>query len=452
MSTPTESRMSRRRILKAAAAAVGAAGAASAGPAFGQAPAVSNGTPSLAGKKFRAWVSRGFGPNAVTLQELTLQPVQSRQVVIRTEATQCCYTMTNRFLGIHGGILPDMAGGAENEAQIEGHGGVGIVEAVGSDVRRVQVGDRVIVNAVPQAVVPPGTALPMPNVPFATMKDGTPVTNREAMTGGLAELMVVWEEKVFPIFSKHSAVELSHLHCVGGCGLGMIDNLGVHSGSSVVIFGAGPVGISALQGARLAGATRIIVVEPRKERRDLALRLGATDVLNPNDFQSVIYTQTSFAPRVNPGNNIVNKVRDLLKTPARGGGFVPGSPDFVVEAVGHDFKKPAGESGPDGLLVLRWAFDLCARNSRVYTCGVGYDGDATITLPANQFADGGKWMMSGPNGRSQPLRDLARWSEMIEKGQLDAKSFVTVFPLEKAMDAYMAVADRSVVSAVVKMA
>ena len=67
----------------------------------------------------------------------------------------------------------------------------------------------------------------------------------------------------------------------------------------------------------------------------------------------------------------------------------------------------------------------------MYTCGVGYDANMTINIPANQFADGGRWHFSGANGSSKPMRDLPRWAKLIERGQFDAKSFVTTFPFEK---------------------
>ena len=76
------------------------------------------------------------------------------------------------------------------------------------------------------------------------------------------------------------------LTCVGGCGLGMtMTKCPVDVASDVVIFGAGPVGLSSVQGAKLKGATRIIVVEPIAYRRGLALKLGATAVVDPNQYK-----------------------------------------------------------------------------------------------------------------------------------------------------------------------
>ena len=153
---------SRRGLLKKsiAAAAGGAAIAAESGVLFAQAR---NAAP---GRKFRGWISRGTGPGRTTLQELTLRPISGRQVVVRTEATNLCYSNTTDVLG-----LPPMNFGPPREANpanarpqpppaafqgftnmalIQGHGGVGVVEAVGPEVRRVQVGDRVCVSGTPQ--------------------------------------------------------------------------------------------------------------------------------------------------------------------------------------------------------------------------------------------------------------------------------------------------------------
>src|SRR5512138_2664439 len=87
---------SRRGLLKRAAAVGGAALAAPTASALGQ---PSNAAP---GRKFRAWVSRGTGRGRTTLQELTLRPIGGRQVVVRTEATNLCYSNTTTVLGLPG--------------------------------------------------------------------------------------------------------------------------------------------------------------------------------------------------------------------------------------------------------------------------------------------------------------------------------------------------------------
>src|SRR5688572_20535045 len=100
MPSPTPG-FSRRGLLKkgaaaaAASAALSAAGRAEASAAQGQGPAV------VTGRTFRAWVSRGTGPKRTTLQELKLRPVTGRMVVVRTEATNLCYSNVGVVLGIN---------------------------------------------------------------------------------------------------------------------------------------------------------------------------------------------------------------------------------------------------------------------------------------------------------------------------------------------------------------
>src|SRR6202453_823 len=56
--------------------------------------------PAAPGRKFRGWVSRGTGPGRTTLQELTLRPIAGRQIVVRTEATNLCYSNSSDVLGL----------------------------------------------------------------------------------------------------------------------------------------------------------------------------------------------------------------------------------------------------------------------------------------------------------------------------------------------------------------
>jgi len=89
-------KVSRRRLLRdgAAAAAAGAALLAQTGAALGQPPA------AVAQRRFKAWISRGEGPGRTTLQDATLRPIAGRQVLVRTEATNLCYTLVPAVLGL----------------------------------------------------------------------------------------------------------------------------------------------------------------------------------------------------------------------------------------------------------------------------------------------------------------------------------------------------------------
>jgi S-(hydroxymethyl)glutathione dehydrogenase / alcohol dehydrogenase len=432
---------SRRRILKAAAAAVGGGASTLLGSqgAAAQAPTSAlSGTPSSAGRLFRAFVRFGTG---ASVQELKLLPLGPTQVVVRTEAAQICYTTTG----------PALATTQAAQALIPGHGGVGTVLEVGSMVKRAQVGDRVIVAGGTQCgecyhclhgradrcLMANGGG--DPNAPIAEMRDGTKVTG---FRGGCAELIVAFENACVPVFTKVSSIELAMLHDVGMVGLAATMNVApVEPGSDVAVLGCGPLGLSAVQGARIKGAARIVAVEPIRARRELALKLGATAVLDPNA----------------EGNNLVQRVQELCAPPTdrrlAGGGYR--GPDFVIEAVGGDLYPPKAEAGPDptGILSLQQAWQLCSPAGHLVTTSVGHPQGATISFPANQWANGAKNHHPGNVAGAQSKRDLPRFVKLIEAGLFDAKALATgIFPLERTREAYEAAAYRTTVGAVVVFA
>lgn len=424
--------VSRRKVLTHGAAAV-----VGAGTAFweGDALAVQTIAPAIqdrsdvAGRRFRAFVRHG---SSASVQELRLLPLAPRRVVVRSEASQCCYTSVPQVLGTEGVRQP----------VIPGHGGSGIVEAVGSGVKRVQVGDRVIVTVTPwcgecyncmHGRADRCLGLREPLTPIAQMQDGTVINGN---VGGHSELMVGDEEWFIPVFTTVPGVELSLLSCVSSCGLGTtMSQAPVEAGSDVVVFGAGPVGLSAIQGARIKGASQIIAVEPIRYRRELALKVGATVALDPNA----------------EGNNLVQKIQELCRPKSdrrwAGGGNI--GPDFVIEAVGGDLYPPK-EPGPDptGILVLRQAWQLCSAAGSLVTTGVGHPANATVNFPASQWANGQKHHLPGKGTNLK--RDLPRFVRFIETKQFDAKSLISAtYPLERTREAYQAAAERTNVNSVI---
>ena len=427
--------MSRRSMLRKAVAAVGGASTLQVGSALaGQTTASSGRTPSQSGQTFRAYVRFGTG---ASVQELKLLPIGPRQVVVRTEASQVCYTTTTLGLG-----TTPIA-----QAQVPAHGGVGIVIEVGATVERVKVGDRIIVAGQAQCGscynclrgradhCLMGGGGGNPNAPFAEMKDGTKVAGYR---GGLSELMVTTEDYCVPVVTKVSAVELAMLHDVGMVGLAAtMTKVKIEAGSDAVILGCGPLGLSAVQGARIQGAAQIIAVDPIKYRRDVALSVGATVALDPNV----------------EGANLVPKIRQLCQSrtgPLAGGGNT--LPDYVLEAAGGDLFRPTVEVGPDptGVLVLQQAWQLCSQIGNLVTTGVGHPPGTTITFPAGQWSNSSKTHHPGNVAGASSLRDLPRFVRLIESGQFNAKALATAtFPLDRAREAFQATADRTTVAAVV---
>jgi S-(hydroxymethyl)glutathione dehydrogenase/alcohol dehydrogenase len=267
--------------------------------------------------------------------------------------------------------------------------------------------------------------------------------------GGLADVMVAYEEAVVPVFTHVSSEELATLHCVSGTGLGATMTLApVEPGSNVAVWGGGPVGLSAVQGARIMGAAQVILVEPIRTRRELAMKIGATTTFDPNA----------------EGDHLVPKIRNMCAGTDRffagGGSHLANQagiaanigPDFIIEAVGYDRAKPKVEAGPDptGILPLQQVWQCCPGGGHICTTGVGHPTQATIAFPVNQWTNASKTHHSSQYGGTNSMRDIPRYVRLIESGRFDAKAMITArYPLEKTIDAYREVIDRTTFMAMI---
>ena len=404
------------------------------------------------GRRFRAYVKYNVA-NPAELMDLTVLPITGRQMMIRQEAAQTCYTQVDQVL---------MTGVPVNQPAIVGHGGVGIVEAVGPQVLSCRVGDRVVVNLHAAC----GRCFNCLNMrsdkcrnsaranPMATctMEDGTEVYSA---TSGMAELFIVNEEYATPLFTDVSAAEISMLTCVSGCGLGMtMTNCPVDVASDVVVFGAGPVGLAAVMGAKVKGASRIIVVEPIRYRRDLALELGATDVVDPNQYAGREPIPNARGNGDRFRDDLVMHLREMIreKNDRLWAGMGRNGPHHVIEAVGGDRMTPVEVQGPDptGITVLNQCWELGSSIGTIVTCSVGHPSAGIVSLPASQWADGAKHHWPGTGGGTNDRRDAPRHVRLMETGQIDIAATVgKTFPLSQVRQAYQECADRTTISTVV---
>src|SRR6202008_3723076 len=140
--------------------------------------------------------------------------------------------------------------------------------------------------------------------------------------------------------------------------------------------------LSAIQGARIAGAATVIAIDPIRVRRELALKVGATHALDPNVERDAV---------------LIQKVRELTTWPTdrlwSGGrnpaGRRPGAgADFVIEAAGADQFPPQLEAGPDssGTQPMQHAYQMCSLGGHVITTSLVR---GNITLAGNLFSIGG---------------------------------------------------------------
>ncbi len=396
------------------------------------------------GMKFHALVRYN---KTIATETLTMLPLHPLQVVLRMQSSQACYSTT--------GQLNTTA--QANFAAVAGHGGVGIIEEVGRLVKRVKPGDQVILATTPNCGVCQNClsnrgdlcAARLPAIPSATMSDNTPVYMTAAPVGpcGCSEFVVSDEDWVVPVFTKVPPAELSILACVGGTGLGLaMCRFPVEAGTDVAIFGLGPIGIAAVQGARIQGAKTIIGIDPIKYRRELALKLGATDVLDPNTLR---------------GSDLLNRIRELTPDVVPAGRHYAGErnpgPLYAFEAVGGTrFALPADVESPidmTGVEPLQQAWAAVRNGGFVRTCSIGHPAGANVTIPAAQWANAGKTHVPGNYAGVQALRDLPKFVRLIERGQFDAKSMVgLVFGSDRMKEALQVAADRSAITSVINFA
>ncbi|GAA3646675.1 aryl-alcohol dehydrogenase [Lentzea atacamensis] len=222
-----------------------------------------------------------------TLAEVTLDDLRPDEVRVRVVATGICHT----DLGVAGGHLPFPLPG------VLGHEGAGVVEEVGSAVTRVAAGDHVLLSYTScgrcqncRAGHPAycDTWLPS-NLIGGERADGTsPISRGGVPLGGhffgqssFAHHAVVDERSLVKVAADAPLDLLAPLGCGVMTGAGAVWNvLAPRPGATLLVTGAGAVGLSAVMAARLTPATRIIAADRVPRRLELAAELGATDTVD----------------------------------------------------------------------------------------------------------------------------------------------------------------------------
>jgi S-(hydroxymethyl)glutathione dehydrogenase/alcohol dehydrogenase len=277
---------------------------------------------------------------------------------------------------------------------VPGHEGCGTVEEVGADVRRVQIGQRVLASVAPACGTCWWCVNSLSNLcdlgpavkaaPRWPLHDATKATAL-CGCGTFAEVMVVHEASVVPVETTLADEELALLGCGVTTGLGAaLNTAGVRPGSSVAVIGCGGVGQSAIQGARIAGASTIVAVDPAPSRRKSSLQIGATHAIDPAEVDPVEY------------------VRSL--TDGRG-------VDYSFEVVGR-------------VELMLQAYEMARRAGTVTYVGMP-PVDGILELPAFRYVFSGKRIAGSVVGDAQIRRDFPRFIGLAESGQLDLGSLVS---------------------------
>ncbi len=332
----------------------------------------------------RAAVLRTTGDDKLEIRDdIELGPVGPGEVKVKIHATGVCHSDVSGM----NGTIPQPA------PFVPGHEGAGVVSEVGEGVTSSQVGDHVIIAwSAPCGTCKfcidrkqPNLCLNIQFGPAAMphfTQDGAPVAGF-AGAGTWAEELIVPQQGVVKIDDDvpHEIASLVGCGVMTGVGAA-INTAKVSPGSSVVVFGCGGVGISAIQGARVAGASEIVAVDLVDSKLEDAQRFGATHAVKPDDL-------------------------DGLKASITGGdGF-----DYAFEAIGLP-------------QTMRAAYDATRRGGT--TCIIGVGGmDKTISFNVFELFFDEKTIMGSYYGSADVRSDFGRMLNLWKNGRLDLDGMIS---------------------------
>lgn len=323
----------------------------------------------------------------MSVEEVTLDaPAQPGEVHVKWKASGVCHS----DLSVWEGKLPIPPG------CILGHEGAGVVVSAVDSKTGLQAGDHVIGNFVPICgecfyckngqpyVCSQGQIIGMSRFPFSR-SDGSRFFGGMGGLATFAEESVVHEAALVKIPSDFPLGQACLIGCSVTTGVGAVLNAAkVTKGSTVAVIGCGGVGQAVIQGARLAGAARIIAIDLNEAKRATASRFGATD---------------SVDPAVQDATGAV-----MGLTEGRGA-------DYAFEVVGH----PA---------LQRQAFDM-TRTGGV-CCWVGVpDLSSEVSIPAAMLTLLNKSIIGTIYGSCDVRQDFVRFVNLAKKGDLDLANMVS---------------------------
>ncbi len=340
----------------------------------------------------------------LSVETVDLQAPQAGEVLVKIVASGVCHTDAYTLSGVDPeGVFP----------VILGHEGAGIVEALGAGVSTLAVGDHVIPLYTPECGVCKYCHSPKTNLCQSIrntqgqglMPDGT---SRFSVGGQLihhymgvstfAEYTVVPEIALAKIDKRAPLEKVCLLGCGVTTGIGaVLKTAKVELGSKVVVFGLGGIGLSVIQGAKLAGASMIVGIDLNESKSELAQKLGCTHFVNPEKLEG----------------DLVQYLIELT-----GGGA-----DYSFECVGNT-------------KLMRQALECCHKGwGESIIIGVAPAGAEISTRPF-QLVTGRVWRGSafgGVKGRSE----LPGYVDKYMAGQINLDDLISfTMPLEKINDAF----------------
>jgi S-(hydroxymethyl)glutathione dehydrogenase/alcohol dehydrogenase len=331
------------------------------------------------------------------IEQINIANPEPHEVLIRTAACGLCHSDLHFIEGTYPHPLP----------AIPGHEAAGIVEAVGSEVRTVKVGDAVVtclsafcghceycVTGRMSLCLGGDTRRKAGEAPRLTRPDGS-IVNQMLNLSAYAEMMLVHEHACVAIHPDMPLPQASVIGCAVTTGAGTIFNAcKVTPGETVAVIGCGGVGLATINAAKIAGAGRIIAADPMPEKRALAMQLGATDVIDPMDADAA------------------KQIQELTK----------GGVDHAIEAVG----RPA--SGELAVKSLK-------RGGTATILGM-MPLQHSVGLSAMDLLSGKKLQGAIMGGNRFPV-DIPRLVDFYMRGMLDLDTIISeTIPLERINEGF----------------
>ena len=344
-------------------------------------------------------LGRGFD-----FEDVDIAAPMGREVLVNAKASGLCHT--DLLFATHD-FVPTPS--------VLGHEVAGIVAAVGPDVMQIRVGDHVVGSLAQSCGTcarclsgksfqckHPESTLRRPTDAPRLSRDGAGLFQGFGL-GGFAEQALIHENQLALVPKELPFAQAALLGCGVVTGAGSVLNTAnVSAGDSVVIFGAGGVGLNAVSGARIAGASRIVVIDIQQKRLDEARRFGATDIID--------------STKANP----VEAVRDLLRDGA----------DHVFDFVGL---KIVAEQG----------LAMLGVGGGLYLVGVSRP-DVHISLNIVSAIDRQKRVQGVNFGSSNAKRDIPMYAELYLQGRMNLDDLVSKrIALRDVNDGYAALKDGS---------
>lgn len=336
------------------------------------------------------------------VEDVELEEPGPGEVKVKLVATGICQTDLHPIEGQMRWPLP----------AVLGHEGAGIVEAVGPDVRSLAPGDHVVLTVLASCGACPSCMRGQPYlcpVGFRSFFRGTlisggkrlhkdgQVLNHFFCQSSFAEHVVVDERTAVKVRPDACLDTICVLACGAMTGIGgVVNTAGVEPGASVAVFGCGGVGLSAIMGAKLVGASRIIAVDLLDQKLAMAEDLGATHTINAS------HTDPLHAVREITDNGV----------------------DYAFEAIGLPH-------------VMEQAYGAIRTGGKAVVLGASGPGDMMKIDPYELIA--GKVLMGSPCGSSVPSVDIPRFVELHMSGQLPLDRLISrTYSLDQINDAFEA--------------